>query len=660
MADAAEKSMEYDDVAREVLAALHDKDTEAAMAALDRLMAIDPERAEGFFLLGLAALAFDEHGRALELIEKAAGIDPDCYEYAETLANLYTQVGRVEDGLYYAKLSTTLIPHPTIDGLLPENFDNYFSSLRSAMPSTSYLKGKPLYVARRFLEAVRHFDREARINPTHADCRRDLGDSLAELGRYSEALHHLAKAAELRPNDAETRFKLGNLCYRLGEFEEAVLQHKSALLNEPGSLELATAVLGWSANLPAGFGTAIEDFRASVNERLKDAPCLPPEAATFDDVPAGEAGARPKVRIGYLSNRFHYCDQARMVDSLFRLHNRAQFEVIMYQQSSADDSTTQRLRASADVTRFIGNLDDELVAVIIAGDEIDILVDLCMDDTGNRATLINMHPARLQVGAWGSNLGIAMPGIDVILTDEITDTATIAELPQNQRAQRLDFGLYSFEPREILPKVGPLPAERSGAPTIGIPCDPAAVTAEQAALLGKILKAAPNASVLLGATPYADQEASGRILHLLRNLGLADRAAVSTDQQYADQLIVDPNYWHNVDIFLDLGRRMSAATVADALWMGVPVLSVKGDRAIDMIGSSALNTAAKPQWMSDTPDALIAKAVTMLSDLPALAATRRNLRGEMRRALLFNPYPHVRALERTYLRLLGREAEIIE
>ncbi len=646
-------ALKYDDIAREVLELIGNAHSESALAGIDRLVMIDDTRPESFYFLGLVALEMNELGRALELFEKAASLAPECFEYAEALANLYTQVGRLNEGLFYAKLSMTLMPHPTIEGLLPVRFSNYFTSLKTASPSVNYLHGMSQYNARRFFDSIRHFERELKINPNNPECHRDYGDALCELGRYTEALQHLSKAIELQPNDAGTRFKLGNLCYRLGEFEEAPLQHKAALELDKESIELAAAVFARSSALPPGHAKMIDELHQQLERRLKDAPGLPPEAIVDDDT--GTGSDEEKIRLGYISNRFMFGDQTRMVEPFLQLHDRRRFHVTVYQQSHGSDSTTQRLRASADNVRYVGNLDDELLAVIITGDQIDILIDLCTDDVNNRATVMQMHPAKIQVGAWGAGMGLGMPGIDYVLTDDITDAAAKEELRQDQKTHKVDFGLLSYRPRKTLPAIGELPVEKSGAPAIGISCDAGAIMRDEAEMLAEILNKIPQARLIAGATPVVDPEAFNRIKFQLKAFGLADRIEMSSEQKYADQMIVDPDYWNSIDVFVDVGRRANPSVIADSLWMGVPVLSLKGERPFDRLGASVVYTGARPGWIAETRADLIKLTVDILSDVGTLSETRRTLRKEMRQALLFNPEPHVRSIERAYLRLLGRE-----
>ncbi|MEQ8740008.1 MAG: hypothetical protein RID59_15865, partial [Hoeflea sp.] len=150
-------------------------------------------------------------------------------------------------------------------------------------------------------------------------------------------------------------------------------------------------------------------------------------------------------------------------------------------------------------------------------------------------------------------------------------------------------------------------------------------------------------------------EAFNRIKFQFNAFGLADRIHMSSNQKYADQMIVDPDYWNSIDVFVDVGRRASPIVIADSLWMGVPVLSLKGQRPFDRLGASVVYTAARPGWIADTQEDLIKLTVDTLSDIDALSETRKNLRNEMRQALLFNPEPHVRSVERAYLQILGRE-----
>lgn len=645
---------EYDDMAQEVLALLHDNKTDDALAAIGRLAAIDAERPESLFLLGLTALLMDETGRALEYFEKAAAADPECFEYAEALANLYAQAGRLTEGLYFAKLSTTLMPHPTIDGLLPLQFSNFFVSMKNTKPSMNYAKGVVAYRQRKLVDCLRDFERELKINPDHGECLRDYGDALAELGRYSQALHYLTRATQFIPNDPDLRFKLGNLCYHLGEFEEAVLQHKAALRHDPESIELAAAIMARSSCLPGGYEREISEIRAALQSRLANAPALPPEAVVDGD---DDTDPSRKIRVAYLADRATFGDQSRLLASLLQLHNRQQFEVDLYLQSMGSDSTTQRLRSFADTTRYVGDLDDELFSVIVCGDGVDILVDLCGGDHFNRATLLHMHPAKHQVGVWGGGMGLSMPGIDAVLTDDITDPAAQAELGKDQTTAKFDYGLVSYPPREIMPQVNALPAlQNNNAPVIGIACDAAAILGPQAELISEILTRVPKATVLAGARPFIDPEIFNRIKARFHENNLSSRIGMSNHQQYADQLIVDPAYWQSIDVYIDVGRQANPANIADALWMGVPVLALMGDRPFDRQGVSAVYAAAKTQWIAETPVELVDKAVSLLSDIPTLAEIRSGLRDEMRRSLLFNPEPFVRSVERTYQGLMGRDA----
>lgn len=620
---------------------------EEALDTIREMLPKYPEAPEIYFLLGMASWRMKETGHGLRFLKQAHELDPDRLEYADALANLSTRVGKLADGVYYAKLATALDPHPDFEDLLPGDWGNFYKALAGTTPSPHFKFGLQFYLAGMMDLAKREFYRELRLNPRHAGCLKFLGRTHSDAGEYKDSLGALVNSLKLDANDPETRYFLGETCYKIGEFDEALAQHRQALLLDHGSLELAAAIKSSAENVGAPteqFAEALPEFTEQVKRRGAEPAPLPPEAPT--SWPAGE-----RIRVGYLCNAVYNCDTGIFLSTLLENHDRTRFEVHCYQESHVNDALTRSIRVTAENWRFIGGTDDEEMAILIANDGLDVLIDLCGSTVKSRRDLIATHPALIQAGFGVPPYGAGTPGIDFVLSDTVTAAADHEHVTDGQQVIEIPSGAWSVKPFNLLPQPGDLPAASNGQFTLGAKCDLSNLTPKTTETLKQALAALPDSKLHLLSVKPADAEVKKRIAALFSEEDLKDRVSLYDECRRPDGLY--PEYFETIDLFLELGGNTGGGCLWQALQMGVPALTHRDTSRSGLAAASQLTSANKDAWVFDDGIALIAGLKDLCADTEALSEVRKTLREDVLASLLFRPEYFMRGYEQCLAQIVA-------
>ena len=305
----------------------------------------------------------------------------------------------------------------------------------------------------------------------------------------------------------------------------------------------------------------------------------------------------------------------------------------------------------ADASRYVWNLDDETGAIVIGGDEIDILVDLCSPETDNRAGLLAMHPSSIQVGIAGFG-GAGLPWINHIIGDAAYKTALDDLLCAGQSLHSISPSIWSSSPSQMLPELTPPPATQSGEITFGAICDLSSLSERAVEVLTQLLKATPGSRVLFGATGHLDGYPRRRIGELFAATGVADRIDVFDENRQQDKFSVDHDFWRRIDLLVVPGAAHRPIRLLESLWMGVPVVALNEDAHIGCAAKSVLQAAERAEWVAETVEDLTATVQSISGDIDKLASLRSKLRDSLKSTALFNPRVKVRALETIYQELV--------
>ena len=348
------------------------------------------------------------------------------------------------------------------------------------------------------------------------------------------------------------------------------------------------------------------------------------------------------LRVGYVSPDIRNHPVGRFFIPLLAHHDRSVVEPYIYHDSTHSDAVTERSRASAAAWRDATPLSDMKLAEQIRADRIDIFVDLTMRMAGNRLLCFARKPAPVQVTylAYCSTTGLEE--MDYRLSDPYLDPPNRDEQWYSEKTVRLPRTYWCYAPAEEAPPPGPLPALENHFITFGSFNTYAKVTPPTWHVWCEILRQVPRSKLLVHAPPGRHR---GKARDLLRGHGLNPKRLVFVPTtgtiEYFQQ-------YQQIDLALDPFPYTGGTTTCDALWMGVPVVSLAGDLAVTRGGLSILSNLGLPDLAADSPAKYVQIAVSLANDLQALSQLRATLRQRMARSPLMNPTQFARDVEAAY------------
>jgi predicted O-linked N-acetylglucosamine transferase (SPINDLY family) len=330
---------------------------------------------------------------------------------------------------------------------------------------------------------------------------------------------------------------------------------------------------------------------------------------------------------------------ARFTLPILKWHDRGKFEAYCYASGATRDAVTDRLRQYADQWRDVAGLSDERLAELIREERIDILVDLTMHVGVNRLLVFARKPAPVQVCYLAACSSTGLSTMDYRLSDPFMDPPDAPTTYCSEETARLPESYWCYCPDEEREPPGPLPALETGQVTFGCLNNFAKVTPAMLAAWREILRGVPGARLLLHARggSHCDQ-----VRQSFGDEGIdPNRIEFVGHLPYAEYL----HTYQRIDIALDTFPYVGGTTTCDALWMGVPVVSLVGKAPQSRGGLSILSNIGLPELAASSVEEYVGKAVTLAADLPRLADLRSGLRERMQRSPLTDAPRFTRNLE---------------
>jgi predicted O-linked N-acetylglucosamine transferase (SPINDLY family) len=330
-----------------------------------------------------------------------------------------------------------------------------------------------------------------------------------------------------------------------------------------------------------------------------------------------------RLRIAYLSPDFREHPVARFALPLFSEHDRRQVRVFAYSDAGKPDQVTELLRAQVDEWRDTHALNDTELADSVRADGIDILVDLAAHSAGNRLLVFAERPAPVQVTylAYCSTTGV--DAIDYRLTDRWLDPPGQVAPHYAERSVYLPDCYWCYSAPALPPDQLPSVDRNPGGPTFGCLNNFAKISKPTLAIWMRLLERVPEARLLLYARGDRHRE---RVLDFLRQADLpAARVAFVGHQPLADYL----QTYREIDVALDPFPYTGGTTTCDALWMGVPVISLAGRTAVSRSGSTLLSNAGLQDLVATSEAQYVDLAAELLRDESRLSTLRRSLRPQL-------------------------------
>ena len=605
-----------------------------------------PDHVEAMQSLGILCAQTGRPQAAVELLRKVAAALPDSPEACSNLANVLESCGRHDEAIASYRKAIALRP----------DFVQAYSNMSNALRSTG-----------RYDEAIAAARQALAIRPDHAPAYNNLGHALQTKGLWDQALAAYRQALALRPDLSVVHSNLANMLCLRGQFDQAIDACLKALALRPhfpeayltlgnamkdtARLDDALAAYDRALSLePDHLAAAMNrlfalhfhpdyDAKAILREHQKWNQRFAQPLAAAIQPHANDRNPDRRLKIGYVSpDLCNHC-QSFFTTPLLSHHHHEQFEVFCYASVERPDQLTQRLRGYADVWRDCLGQSDADVARMIRQDQIDILVDLTMHMANGRPLVFARKPAPVQV-AWLAYPGTTgMTAMDYRLTDPYLDPPD-ADGDYVEKSIRLPDTFWCYDPLTDQPPVNALPALSVGHVTFGCLNNFCKVNAGTLELWSQVLSAVPGSRLIL-----LCPQGSHRPQVLEKLKVQADRVEFvefAPREQYLKR-------YHRIDIGLDTFPYNGHTTSLDSLWMGVPVVSMVGQRAVSRAGwSQSKNLGLAEQLVGQRPQDFVSLAVGLAGDLPRLSQMRGQLRLRMEKSPLMDADRFARKVEEAY------------
>ena len=656
---------DHADAAFNLAVALRQQDkTDDAIAAYARLLALRPDYPEAHYNLGNALMARGRPGDAVAAYTEALRVTPG---HARAQANL---------GIACASLGAALLERGAVDEAAAA-----FSQALGINPGiaeTHYNLGNARRVQGQLDEAAAAYHEALRINPRFAEARSNLGNVLADLGRFDEALVAHRQAIALKPDSADVFYNLGNALKASGRLDDAADAYSEALRRDAGHaaahgnlgivrmgqgrLDDAAAAYARAIALRPGDSDTCSNLLFCLNyddrqtpEQVFSAHCdwdrrfgRPSPAA---NAYANDPDPARRLKIGYVSPDFRAHSVAYFVTPLFEAHDRQAVELFCYADVARPDAVTARLQGLSDHWLSTVGMTDDALAARIRADGIDILVDLAGHTAHNRLRVFAQKPAPVQATWLGYSNTTGLRAIDYRIVDAVTDPAG-ADAFASETLLRLPGGFLCYGGAQDAPEPAPPPCLTSGAITFGSFNNPAKVSAATFDVWAQLLTRMPSARLLLKGKSFADPGTRDSFLMQLGNRGIApDRIELMA---WLPGSAAHLSLYDRIDIALDPFPYNGTTTTCEALWMGVPVVTLKGDRHAARVGASLLTQAGLEEWIASSIDDYVETALRLAADPQRLNDLRRGLRARLVASSLCDAQGFARRMEAAYAGLWQR------
>lgn len=655
-----------------------------AEAAYRAVLTAEPAHAEATHLLGVLTSQTGDHAGAAALIARAIALAPRRPDFHANLGTMHVIAGRLTEAAACFEHALVLEPeladaHNNLGIVLtrlgrPAEAEHHYRATLARSPDSAPAwsnLANVLVAQGKFADAVAAAERAVALEPRLADAYVNLSNALTALARFDEAASACRRALALRPDLAEAHGNLGNALAAQDRLEEAIACFSHAVALRPDYAEAymnlgnALAAHGRPDEAAACYRKllALRPDHAQAGSNLIFALDFDPgtssaeafaERRRWNDRHARPLAARivphdndrdpdRRLRIGYVSADFRRHSAPVVFGPVVLAHDRDHFDVVYYAGVTRPDDVTARFREAATLWRDVAGLDDVSLARIIRDDRIDILVDLSGHSRDHRLLVFAMKPAPVQVTAWGHACGTGLDAMDYFFADRVT---VPPERRRDFSEEIIDLPAFvAYEPPEPAPDLGPLPALDEGVVTFGCFNRPAKLGSEVLALWAEILSALPGSRLLMKFHGLDRPPAQRRIRDAFEGHGIAaERIRFLGGSPRPDHVAA----YRLVDLGLDPLPHGAGVTALDGLWMGVPLVTLCGERIPARMGASFLTTLGLTDFIATTPEDYVALAVGHAKNVARLADLRATLRGRMAASALGDHRAYCRAVESAY------------
>ncbi len=658
-----------------------------AIHSTQQAIQLEPDLAPAHANLGLIYQQQGNLAAAADCYREAARLTPDDPQAHAALGRVLFRLGQLAEAEACFRRAVSVAPHDPSQhrllgialhdqGKLDESVECFHRALEldpNDFAAHNSL-GTILQHRRAFDQAEQHYRRAIMLQPNFAEAQTNLGALLANQDRAEEALSHFLKASQLMPNAPLAFSNLAGLYLKIGQLDESIKASRHAIELNP-DYAAPHRHLGVCLHFLGQTDRAIQALCAAVRLDPVDAQQhstllytlnyhsgYDPQAVFAEHRAWAARHADPltaasaphandrtpgrRLRVGYVSPHFREHAVNFFSEPILASHDHEAFEIFCYADVGNPDDVTRRLQPYADQWRDIVGHSDLAASDLMRRDQIDVLVDLAGHIIGNRLTIFAHKPAPIQVTYLGYQNTTGMRAMDYRLTDAWSDPPDTNDEFYIEKLVRLPGPFFCYRPSPDAPPPGPLPALTNGHVTFGSFNFFGKVNLHVLDAWAEILRTVERSRLILLAA--APKEVKPYVLGRFERQGIgADRIELCELRPNAEYL----KLISQVDIALDPFPLNGHTTTCDALWMGVPVVTLAGRTYASRFGGSALVHLGLRDLIAESREQYFERAVQWARDVDRLRQLRGDLRPRMAASPLVDARTFTRGLEAEYRRM---------
>ena len=570
-----------------------------------KILIEDPNHFDSIFLLGTLLLQTKKFDLAKQFLQKAIQIQPNHMEGIYNLGNTLRELGEFQKAINCYQKVIQINPN-YIDA--HNNLGIVFEELGD------------------YQRAMICYQKILEIQPNYMSTYYNLGNVLNKLGNYQKAINYYEKTIQIQPDYVDAYFNLANTLKELGEFQKAVNCYQKALEYKPDYVDahhnILFNLLYFDKADPKYMLSKAKEFRYSLKP-INDDLLLKHQ---FNFKPK-------KLIIGFVSGDFRQHPIGYfLLDTLKHLKEK-NLELIAYSNFQKKDNLSFRLKSHFSNWHEISNLNNMEVINQVRKDGIHILIDLSGHTDSNRLPIFINRPAPVQI-TWGGHSGgsTGIPEIDYVIGDPHVIPIKDAE-HFTEKIFHLPNIWMCFTAPEFEVIIKELPAIKNGYITFGSFNNLLKINEGVISLWSRILKAIPKSKIFLKTKALNNLYLKKKIISNFEKNNINSNSVIlEGNSPYKESLAS----YNKVDIALDSFPFSGCITTFEAIWMGVPVLTKKGNAFVSRQTESINYNIGMSDWIAKDNDEYVSKATQFALNLEKLTEIRVNLRKKALDSPAFN------------------------
>ncbi len=604
-----------------------------------------PDNADLCFSAGNALRKAGDFKKAAEMYLRAVKIIPDFFAAFFNLASSLNKLSRFDEAI--GALEKALLLKP----------DSVETRLQLA---DLYLQKSDAEKAKKLLEET------IELKPDSVEALNGLGNCAMEQNDFNTAKNYYCRSLYLRPDYSYAHYNLGIIMRQWEMPDEAVICFKNAIRFGPANVK-PIVNLGETYQLMGEIDVSEEYFRKALeidpkcrtaydnlllsmqyNHRYDPQTLLAAHrewgfrfSANSDIKFSNDRLLNRRLVIGYLSPDFCNHPVAYFLEPILEYHNRKSFEIHCYAEIIHKDERTDRFKKLADKWVNVKNINSSEVAEIIRQNKVDILIDTAGHCAGNRLDVFALRAAPIQINGIGYPGSTGCMETDYRISDPVIDPINENHVC-NEKILYLPRGFCCYRPPDNMPSVNKLPALEKGYVTFGSLHTTARLNEKVIKLWCSVLKAVPH-SLLLVCRRTLSKSVISRLSQWIEKEGVSiSRIDFRSKIPSSGHLEI----YHDIDISLDTLPWSGHTTACESLIMGVPMITLKGDRPAGRMVSSILTYAGLTEFIALSKEEFVSKAENFATNIKELAVIRSELRNKVLASALCDGPGYVAAFEK--------------